>query len=86
MLANRFTEHWRGREVELLQKQTEEATRYDAARAAGDFDTAAVIAGEAVDLIGDIPSAGEIVERVAAEAEALLAGASNRYRIVRSSR
>ena len=86
VLANRFTERWRGREVELLQKQTEEATRYDAARAAGDFDTAAVIAGEAVDLIGDIPSAGEIVERVATEAEALLAGASNRYRIVRSSR
>jgi nitronate monooxygenase len=86
VLANRFTERWRGREVELLQKQTEEAARYDAARAAGDFDTAAVIAGEAVDLIGDIPPAGEIVERVATEAEALLAGASNRYRIVPSPR
>jgi nitronate monooxygenase len=86
VLANRFTERWRGREVELLQKQAEEAARYDAARAAGDFDTAAVIAGEAVDLIGDIPPAGEIVERIATEAEALLAGASNRYRIVRSPR
>ena len=86
VLENGFSERWRGREVELLQKQAEEAARYDAARAAGDFDTAAVIAGEAVDLIGDIPSAGEIVERVATEAEALLAGASNRYRIVRSSR
>ena len=86
VLANGFTERWRGREVELLQKQAEEAARYDAARAAGDFDTAAVIAGEAVDLIGDIPPAGEIVERIATEAEALLAGASNRYRIVRSPR
>lgn len=81
VLANRFTERWRGREVELLQRQAEEAVRYDAARTAGDFDTAAVIAGEAVDLIGDIPPAGEIVERVATEAEALLMRASNRFRV-----
>ena len=83
VLANRFTERWRGREVDLLQRQTEEAARYDTARATGDFDTAAVIAGEAVDLISDIPPAGEIVERVATEAEALLVRASNRYQITR---
>ena len=83
VLANRFTERWRGRELDLLQRQTEEAARYDAARAAGDFDTAAVIAGEAVDLISDIPPASEIVERVATEAEALLVRASNRYQITR---
>ena len=83
VLQNGFSERWRGREVELLQKQAEEAARYDAARAAGDFDTAAVIAGEAVDLICDVPPASEIVERIATEAEALLAGASNRYRITR---
>jgi nitronate monooxygenase len=41
---------------------------------------AAVIAGEAVDLIGDIPPAGEIVERMTREAATLIAGASNRYR------
>ena len=52
------------------------------ARAAGDFDTAAVIAGEAVDLIADIPSAAEVIERIAREAEALLAGASDRHRVV----
>jgi nitronate monooxygenase len=83
VLANRFSERWRGRELELLQRQAEEAARYDAARAAGDFDTAAVIAGEAVDLISDIPPASEIVERVATEAEALLVRASNRYQITR---
>jgi nitronate monooxygenase len=83
VLANRFTERWRGRELELLQRQAGEAARYDAARAAGDFDTAAVIAGEAVDLISDIPPASEIVERVATEAEALLVRASNRYQITR---
>ena len=64
-----------------MQHQGIEAARYDQARAAGDFDTAAVIAGEAVDLIADIPPAAEIVERMAREAEALLAGASNRYRV-----
>jgi nitronate monooxygenase len=74
VLANGFTERWRGREVELLQRQTEEATRYDAARAAGDFDTAAVIAGEAVDLVGDIHRLGDR-GHVATEAERA-AGAS----------
>ena len=39
-----------------------------------------MIAGEAVDLIADIPPAAEVVERIAREAEALLAGASNRHR------
>ena len=83
VLRNDFSERWRGREVELLQKQAEEAARYAAARSAGDFDTAAVIAGEAVDLIGDIPPAAEIVARIATEAETLLVGASNRYRVGR---
>ena len=81
VLRNEFSERWRGREAELLQHQAEEAERYAAARAAGDFDTAAVIAGEAVDLIPDVPPAGEVIERIVAEAETLLAGASNRYRV-----
>jgi len=79
-LRNAFFETWRGRETELLQHQAAEAARYEKARDAGDFDTAAVIAGEAVDMIFDIPPAGEVVERVAKEASALLAG-SNRYRV-----
>jgi hypothetical protein len=36
VLAYGFSERWRGREVELLQKKAEGAARYDAARAAGD--------------------------------------------------
>jgi nitronate monooxygenase len=83
VLRNDFSERWRGREPELLQHQEVEAARYAEARAAGDFDTAAVIAGEAVDLIADIPPAAEVVERIAREAEALLAGASNRHRVAR---
>jgi nitronate monooxygenase len=82
VLRNEFSERWRGREAELMQ-HPEEADRYAKARAAGDFDTAAVIAGEAVDLIGDIPPAAEIVERITREAETLIGGASNRYRASR---
>lgn len=83
VLQNNFSEKWRGRETELLQRQEEEATSYAAARAAGDFDTAAVIAGEVVDLITDVPSAAKVVERMMSGATQLLAGASNKYRIIR---
>lgn len=81
VLRNEFSERWRGREAELMQNQEQEAERYAWARASGDFDTAAVIAGEAVDLINDIPPAAEVVRRIADEAGALLRGASNRYRV-----
>jgi nitronate monooxygenase len=81
ILRNEFSDRWHGREAELLQNQAEVAPRYAAARAAGEFDTAAVIAGEAVDMINDIPPAAEIVERMMTQAAALLAGASNRYRV-----
>jgi nitronate monooxygenase len=80
VLRNEFSERWRGREAELMQ-HPEEAERYARARETGDYDTAAVIAGEAVDLIGDIPPAAQIIERIDKEATALLAGASNRYRV-----
>ena len=81
VLQNDFSGRWRGREAELLQHQAEESARYAEARSVGDFDTAAVIAGEAVDLISDVPPAVEVVERMVGEAEALLAGTSNRYRV-----
>ncbi len=81
LLRNEFSERWRGREAELMQHQEAEGARYAAARAAGDFDVAGVIAGEAVDLVTDIPPAAEIVARMTREAETLLSGASNRYRV-----
>jgi nitronate monooxygenase len=80
VLRNEFSDKWRGREAELMQHQADEAARYDKAREGGDFDTAAVIAGEGVDMISDIPPAKEVVDRMVKEASALLAG-SNRYRV-----
>jgi nitronate monooxygenase len=53
------------------------AADYAAAKAAGNFDVAAVIAGEAVGLIHDIPPAGEIVERIVSEADQIMLGRRN---------
>jgi len=82
VLRNEFSERWRGRETELLQHQQAEADRYAQARASGDFDVAAVIAGEAVDMVSDIPPARVVVERMVSQAASLLTGASNRYRLL----
>ncbi len=76
-LINDHARRWMGREMELLQQVNKVAAEYAAAKAAGNFDIAAVIAGESVGLIHDIPPAAEIVERIACEAEQLLLGRSN---------
>jgi nitronate monooxygenase len=71
-LRNAHTDRWFGLEIELMRHLDEESAKYAAARDAGDFDIAAVIAGEAVGLIHDIPSAHDVIERVVHEASALL--------------
>ena len=76
-LINDHARRWIGREVELLQNVGTVASEYAAAKAAGNFDIAAVIAGEAVGLIHDIPSAAEIVDRIVTEADQILSGKRN---------
>lgn len=76
-LINDHARRWMGREVELMQNIEAVAAEYAAARAAGNFDIAAVIAGEAVGLIHDIPPAAEIVDRIVTEADQILAGRRN---------
>ncbi len=76
-LVNDHARRWMGHEVELLQNMDAVATEYAAARAAGNFDVAAVIVGEAVGLIHDIPPAAEIVDRIVIEAEQILQGKRN---------
>jgi len=71
-LRNAHTDRWFGLEIELMRHLDEESAKYGAARDAGDFDIAAVIAGEAAGLIHDIPSAHQVIERVVNEALALL--------------
>jgi nitronate monooxygenase len=76
-LINDHARRWIGREVELLQNVHAVAAEYAAAKAAGNFDIAAVIAGEAVGLIHDIPPAAEIVDRIVTEADQILSGRRN---------
>lgn len=76
-LINDHARRWMGREVELMQNARAVVAEYAAEKAAGNFDIAAVIAGEAVGLIHDIPPAAEIVERIASEADQILAGRRN---------
>jgi nitronate monooxygenase len=72
---NAFIAKWAGRDAALKGAIAAEGPAYREAFMAGDPDKAAVIFGEAAGLVADIPSAGEIVERMVAEATALLGGA-----------
>ena len=76
-LINAHVRSWTGREIELMQRADEVAADYAAARAAGNFDVAAVFAGEFVGLIHDIPPAAEIVDRIVTEADQILSGKRN---------
>jgi nitronate monooxygenase len=78
-LINDHARRWMGREVELMQNVRTVAAEYAAAKAAGNFDIAAVIAGEAAGLIHDIPPAAEIVDRIVTEAEQILNGRRNSF-------
>ena len=71
-LRNRFLEIWHGRESELTAALDSERSAYQRAAKEGDFDTAVVWAGEAVDLIQRIDSAGALVARICEEAEGIL--------------
>jgi len=72
VLAKRFSEAWHGREREL-EEAADTKARYAEASRQGDFDTAVVWGGEAIDLIHTVEPAGAIVARIVAEAEAALA-------------
>lgn len=69
---NAFIERWSGREWELRARQPEVAAALERARDNGDAANASLLIGQDAGLIHDIPSAREIVERIVAEAEALL--------------
>lgn len=76
-LRNEHLERWYGREVELMRHLDEESTKYVAARRDGNFDIAAVIAGESAGLIREIASAREVIDRIVRDASTLLARGSS---------
>jgi nitronate monooxygenase len=73
LMVNHFIEKWHGDEDKLHAMRKEELKRVEAAWDAGDYDTANVTVGECIGLVHDIPAAGDLVRRIAAEATERLA-------------
>jgi NAD(P)H-dependent flavin oxidoreductase YrpB (nitropropane dioxygenase family) len=72
VLRNAFIEQWIGREGELRRNLSGVRQSLQAARAAGDAEHGALLMGEDAGLIDSIEPAGALVERLAADAEAIL--------------
>jgi NAD(P)H-dependent flavin oxidoreductase YrpB (nitropropane dioxygenase family) len=66
---NGFIDRWAGREWALRQHQAEVLGQIQAARKAGDTNEAPLSFGQDAGLIKDILPVGDIVRRIAAEAE-----------------
>lgn len=71
---NAFSTRWHGREAALYADLERQQADYRQAAERGDTDTGVVFAGEAVDLIDTVEPAGNIVERIVAQAADLLGG------------
>ncbi|HEV3363758.1 MAG TPA: nitronate monooxygenase, partial [Acidimicrobiia bacterium] len=73
-LRTPFVAEWLGREDELAAPDhlPRERERYTRAAEAGDVDNCSALVGEAIGLIHDIVPAGDIVRRMAEQAERLL--------------
>ncbi|WP_158970999.1 NAD(P)H-dependent flavin oxidoreductase [Chachezhania sediminis] len=75
VVRNRFLNQWHD-DPDLQARAPEAQAAYDASDEE-DYGTRVLIAGEALDLIRDLPTAAEIVERTSAEAASLLRGAAS---------
>jgi len=75
-LRTRFIENFIGREDEVRRRHVEIGQRVRQARAEGDVDNGSLLIGQDAGLIDRVEPAGEIVTRLVAEAEALLANRS----------
>nr|WSY48971.1 nitronate monooxygenase [Streptomyces sp. NBC_00886] len=73
-LGHPFLDEWRGRETELAT-DSHARQAYQLALSQGDIPPLPVWAGEGVDLINDLPSAADLVDTLAAQAEDALARA-----------
>lgn len=71
-LRNAFLDAWHGHKDELSARLLESVTAYQNAVAAGDFDTAAILIGEAVGVIREVRPAAEIVAEMFGAAQRIL--------------
>lgn len=74
VVRNAFLDRWHDDIEALKADAAAQRARYDAAPP-DDLDTRVLIAGEALDLIHDLPPAATIIERTVEQAHALLSGA-----------
>lgn len=72
-LDNAFHREWAEKREALEADSAVQAQRYKDAAAAGDADVAAVIVGEAIDLVHEIRPAAEIVRSIGQDAERRIA-------------
>jgi nitronate monooxygenase len=72
-LRNDFFAQWHGKEEALAQQQKTVEPAYVATHA-NDFAQRVVWAGESVDLVRDIPSARDVIERIVDQAASVLRG------------
>jgi nitronate monooxygenase len=72
VLDNDLVQRWQDREGEMRTAQDMEVTRYEEAVRKGDTNNFGVIVGENVGLISDVEPAATVLERMVAQAEALL--------------
>ncbi|HTY34072.1 nitronate monooxygenase [Mycobacterium sp.] len=71
-LGNSFLDSWHGNEHELSAALPDAVNAFENATAAEDFDTAAIIIGEAVGRIRQVRPAAEVVADMVAEANEIL--------------
>jgi len=69
---NRFIERWAGREWALRRDQAAALEGLNSARKSGDIEEGSLAMGQDAGLIRDIPPAGDVVTRIAEEAEEIL--------------
>jgi NAD(P)H-dependent flavin oxidoreductase YrpB (nitropropane dioxygenase family) len=69
---NRFIQRWAGREWALRRDQAAALEGLNSARKSGDIEEGSLATGQDTGLIRDIPPAGEVVTRIAEEAEEIL--------------
>ena len=70
---NRFIERWSGKEWELREHRAAAADAVQLARRSGDADEAPMFFGQDAGLIDDVPRAADLVSRIVAEAETIIA-------------
>src|SRR3954452_17591894 len=80
VLANDFVVRWHGHETELVQNLDAARAEFSHAVEADDVNLANMIVGEAVGQVHAIEDAGDVVRRMAAQAEDILTGPPRRPR------